>query len=205
MFNYDGPIYIFLKKVSDVTVLHLIWLLCSLPIITLGASTTALYGVALARKGGNEDSVVTLYLSYFRKHWKRGTGMMMILSVSLVVLLINLYYWNYVVRGDISTSMAILCTALLVPVGLLAIYGFAALTVYEDLSAMKIIQKSLYIAYAHPFSTLKLIIFWLLAIWFNLSTLFANVLFLSIGVAPFIQGFLARTLYRTLKEKEVVH
>lgn len=198
MFHYDGPIYHFLEKISDVTMLHLIWFLCSLPIITLGATTTALYGVALARKEGNTAPVVGLYLSYFRKHWKRGTEMMILLCMSVILILINLYYWNYIGSGMIATIMGMLCTALLVPIGFVMIYGFASLIIYEDLSVIQVIKKSLYTAYAHPFSTVKLVLFWMLAIWFNLSTLFANVLFLLVGFGFFVRGFLARTLHKTL-------
>lgn len=198
MFQYDGPIYNFLVKISDVTLLHLIWFLCSLPIATIGASTTALYGVVLARKEGNTESVVGLYLKYFFKHWRRGTELMVLLGVAMCFILVNLYYWNYIATGVIATLMGMICTALLVPLGLVMIYGFASLSIHETLSVIQIMKQSLYTAYAHPFSTIKLIFFWLLAIWFNLSTLFANVLFLLVGFGFFVQGFLSHTLYKTL-------
>lgn len=204
MFDYDGPIYIFLKRVSDVTLLHLIWFFTSIPIVTLGATTTALYGVAVARKAGNTDEVIPLYLEYLKKHWKKGTIFFALLVAALCVLLSNMYYWNYVVKGEFASLMAVLCTALLVPLGLIAMYGFAAITTYESLSVIEIIKKSLFVAYAHPFSSLKLVLFWGLAIWFNLATMYANVLFIMIGFGPFVQVFLARTLQKNLAKKVTI-
>ena len=43
IFNINNPFWTFMGKLVDVVVLHFIWLVCSLPVVTFGASTTALY------------------------------------------------------------------------------------------------------------------------------------------------------------------
>ena len=45
--RYDGPLGRFLNSVADMVLLNLLWLLCSLPVVTIGASTVALYTVTL--------------------------------------------------------------------------------------------------------------------------------------------------------------
>lgn len=47
LFDYDSKLFQLLLRVSDVVALSLLWLLCSLPILTLGASTSALYYTAM--------------------------------------------------------------------------------------------------------------------------------------------------------------
>ena len=42
-FNYDNPIWRFMGRLGDMIVLNLLWLVCSIPVVTIGASTTALY------------------------------------------------------------------------------------------------------------------------------------------------------------------
>ena len=42
-FNYDNPIWRFIGRLGDMVVLNILWIICSIPIITIGASTTALY------------------------------------------------------------------------------------------------------------------------------------------------------------------
>ena len=39
----DNPVMNFLTIVCDIVILHFLWLLTSLPVLTIGASTTALY------------------------------------------------------------------------------------------------------------------------------------------------------------------
>lgn len=53
MFGIDSKFYEVVSKIADLVILNLIFVLCSLPIITIGASTTALYGVT--KKDGREQ------------------------------------------------------------------------------------------------------------------------------------------------------
>ena len=50
MFGIDSKFYEVVSKIADLVILNLIFVLCSLPIITIGASTTALYGVTKKRR-----------------------------------------------------------------------------------------------------------------------------------------------------------
>ena len=43
LFNYDNPIWRFVGRIWDLFILNLLWVLCSIPIVTFGASTTAMY------------------------------------------------------------------------------------------------------------------------------------------------------------------
>mgnify|MGYP002982023001 CR=1 FL=1 len=45
MFGIDSKLYEFLSKIADLIIVNLLFIICSLPIVTIGASTTALYGV----------------------------------------------------------------------------------------------------------------------------------------------------------------
>lgn len=63
MFNYDNPVFWFINKIADVIFVSIFWLIFSIPVVTLGASTSALYYcVHKVIKGGRE------YL--WRSFWK---------------------------------------------------------------------------------------------------------------------------------------
>ena len=55
LFSLDGKLFHILSRIADLILLNVLWLLSSLPIITIGASTTALYYVML-KIVKNEDS-----------------------------------------------------------------------------------------------------------------------------------------------------
>ena len=54
IFNPDNKIANFLTKIMYLAWLNFLWLLCSLPIVTLGASTTAVYYTAMRMARADE-------------------------------------------------------------------------------------------------------------------------------------------------------
>ena len=43
LFNIENPVWVFMGKLVDILILAGLWLLCSLPVVTIGPSTAALY------------------------------------------------------------------------------------------------------------------------------------------------------------------
>ena len=50
-FSVDNPVWRFIRKIGYLWLLNILWVLTSLPVITLGASTTALVYACLKLKG----------------------------------------------------------------------------------------------------------------------------------------------------------
>lgn len=76
MFHYnpDNKILQALDQYADLLLLSALWLLTSLPLVTVGASTTALYGVLLKLASGrDETSVARAFFQRWRSEWKQGT------------------------------------------------------------------------------------------------------------------------------------
>lgn len=63
MFGIDSKFYEVVSKIADLVILNLIFVLCSLPIITIGASTTALYGVTKKMAGNREGYIFRNFFS----------------------------------------------------------------------------------------------------------------------------------------------
>ena len=54
LFAIDGNIYKYMLKLYEVMVLNLLFIIASLPIVTVGAALTALYDVTLHTQVGTE-------------------------------------------------------------------------------------------------------------------------------------------------------
>ena len=54
LFNLDSPIMRFLSKVCDLMILNVMCIICCLPIVTAGASITALYTITMKMVRGEE-------------------------------------------------------------------------------------------------------------------------------------------------------
>ena len=58
IFDMDNPLWRFLGKLADLMILNILFLLCSIPIFTIGASLTGVYYVCLKIKEQEEGYIV---------------------------------------------------------------------------------------------------------------------------------------------------
>lgn len=91
-FDPDSGIMVFLSGVADLITVNLLWLITSLPVVTLGASTAALY--ASVRAPGEKKTTASAtkrYFRAFRGNLKRGTGAFFIMLVLTALIVVDLY------------------------------------------------------------------------------------------------------------------
>lgn len=70
----DGsPLMTRVGQVALLVVCNLCWIVCSLPWVTMGAASTALYAVLLERKGTSYDAAFLAFFRAFRSCWRTAT------------------------------------------------------------------------------------------------------------------------------------
>lgn len=81
LFGIDSPLFRMMSLIGDLMLLNLMWLISSIPLITIGASTTALLytGMRLAR--GRDGYVVKNFWKSFRQNFRQSTIIFLILAV----------------------------------------------------------------------------------------------------------------------------
>ncbi|MCD8121921.1 MAG: YesL family protein [Clostridiales bacterium] len=93
LFNYDNPVWRFIGKFADIFLLNILWMVCSIPIVTMGASTTAVYYVTLKLVRDEEGSTVKSFFKSFKENFKQATVIWLFLLVSAAVILFDLYFF----------------------------------------------------------------------------------------------------------------
>lgn len=88
--SIDSPLWMILNKLTDTIVLSLLFILTSIPIVTMGSSLCALYYMMFRIADNTEGHVVRGYFKAFKENFKKST------PVWLVCLFIGL-----VLAGDI--------------------------------------------------------------------------------------------------------
>lgn len=73
IFGQGGMLYRFLTKTTDLIILNMIFLFTCIPVITIGASCTALYSLTLKMCKNEESYIVRSYFRYFKENLKKGT------------------------------------------------------------------------------------------------------------------------------------
>lgn len=73
LFGMDSPLMVALMKIGDLLCLSVLWLVFSLPIFTIGGSSTALYAAVFYCLRRNEAGVWKHFWKAFRENFKRST------------------------------------------------------------------------------------------------------------------------------------
>ncbi len=72
LFHSDSGFWRAVSKLSDVLGLSLLFLICSLPVVTLGASAAALYDCTVHNVRKGESGVYARFFGTFKNEWKTG-------------------------------------------------------------------------------------------------------------------------------------
>lgn len=72
LFSVDGGIYKFMTSLFTIFKVNMLWLLCSLPIVTIGAATIAAYDVTLKMVDDEEGYVARQFFKAFKANLKKG-------------------------------------------------------------------------------------------------------------------------------------
>lgn len=76
----DTPVGRMLARLLDLMLLNIVWLICCIPVITIGASTTAMYDVAMKLYLNNEEGIFIDFFRAFKKHFLKATGLYLIIA-----------------------------------------------------------------------------------------------------------------------------
>ena len=85
-FNWtDNVVMRAIGKIGDLICLNVLWLICCIPVITIGASTTALYTVMLRLVRNEEGYIFRGFFKAFKLNFKQSTIIWIILLLLGIV------------------------------------------------------------------------------------------------------------------------
>lgn len=108
LFNLDGPVLQFINKIVYSVYLNILWFVCCIPVVTVGASTTALFYVTLKISKNEEGSITKAFFHSFQQNLKQGTLIWLILLALGIILGIDGYILYHMRFENVFWT---LCTA----------------------------------------------------------------------------------------------
>lgn len=136
--SYEGRFTQLLLKVCNCCCLNALWLLCSLPIFTMGAATTALYSVSIKLVRGNDGSIYTQFFRSFKENFKQATQLWLILLAAGIFLGVDGYVLSHL-RTTSTGATAIMWTLMLAVIiaaaiiyAILLAYTFPLLAYFDN-------------------------------------------------------------------------
>lgn len=98
-FSMDGKLYQVLSILADLVILNLLWIFCSIPIVTLGASTSALYHCSSLIVAGEDTKLTREFFYSFKLHWKNGTIFFIISILIFTIFVLDLRFIPNIFEG----------------------------------------------------------------------------------------------------------
>ncbi len=111
--SIDSPLWMILNKMTDTIVLSLLFILTSIPIVTMGSSLCALYYMMFRIADNTEGHIVRGYFKAFKENFKKSTPVWLLCLFIGLVLAGDIYIC---VRMQTSAAGFILAAAAVIAV-----------------------------------------------------------------------------------------
>lgn len=90
LFSSDSPFNVFMTLVFDIVILSVLWILTSIPLITIGASSSAMYAVMLRRVRNDEGYIVKGFFKAFKDNFRESLPAALLYVLLIAVLIADL-------------------------------------------------------------------------------------------------------------------
>ena len=199
-FNWtDNVVMRALGKIGDMICLNVMWLICCIPIITIGASTTALYTVMLRMVKNEEGYIFRGFLKAFKSNFKQST------LIWLILLLLGIVWTaDFRVAGFMPGMAGIILSAIFLALGFILlsvmIYIFPLTARYENGIKATFKNALILIVAKLPYTFLMVAIVVaavFASLWSAFTLLFSLPLWLVIGVSliAWVNSYILRRVF----------
>lgn len=193
MFNQDSTLMTILNKAADMVVLSVLWCLCSLPILTLGASSAALYHTAVKVIRQNRGYAFAAFRDSF-KGSLRQTFPFTVLLVLVYLLFGATCYVCWQNPDSIIAGIYVFFSVFSILVCLAAqIHGFA-LSGRFRLNRRELFTLIVRLTFRHPFKNFLLICIFVFAV--ELAIYYPPLLFIIPAGSFWLSSFIQEPLFK---------
>lgn len=115
----DNVVVRALTKICDMMCLNVIWLICCIPIVTIGASTAALYSVMLKMVKNEEGYIFKSFFKAFKENFRQST------VIWLLFVLAGVIWWiDFNFAGALGGQAGLVLRVLFVLIGFVLVSVF---------------------------------------------------------------------------------
>lgn len=148
MLSYDGKIMRALEVVGNYCLLNLLWIVFSLPVISVFPATVAMFGIMKQWTNGTDPPVLKTFFTIFKKNFKKSCfiGVIQVLCTIIFVLDFKVF-WN--MEGSIKI--------IFIPVIMLLAYIFLSMSIYlyplmakYEMTFKQLVKNAFFLTAARP-------------------------------------------------------
>jgi uncharacterized membrane protein YesL len=196
LFNPNNIFFKFMGRISDLMILNFLWIVFSIPIVTIGASTTALYNTTLKLVDETEGYMLTNYFNSFKQNFKKATTIWIGELFIICIIGVNLVFWIQFksIVGYVAVGILIFITFLFL---LTTVYLFPILSSFNR-TIKDIVKKACILSLRYlPYSLVILLIssiFMGIILIFPFTILF--MIFVGVAFYAYINSYLFKMIFK---------
>ena len=149
LFSFDSPIITTLTLVADLAIISFMWVLFCIPVFTIGASTTAMYRVALNLTEDKGGPTVGQFWRAFKENFKPGTLVFLASALLYVVIAFDIWMLS---AAKAEGIMAFACVMSALVLGFIGAYIFP-LTAQFDNTVKNTLKNAFVLAMTNPLTS----------------------------------------------------
>lgn len=143
LFSYDNKFFEILGKITDIVILNLLCIISCLPIVTIGASITTAYYVAMKMIKDEETYIVKEFIRSFKENFKTSTIVWCIMLIIGLTLLFDFYMATLVSHESISKVLQFIFIMIGIIYTFTLTYAFPIMSKFENTIKNIIINSAL--------------------------------------------------------------
>ena len=197
--NPESPPMRFLTSIGYAICLNFLWFLCCLPIVTAGASTTALYDVMQKIVNNEESRIVSSFFSSFRRNFGQATRVYLILLAAGLFLGADGYILFHLRFENIFwTFLTAVWIVMAAAFAIILLYVFPLMARFEN-TALQTIKNALMTGMHFLYCTVFMAAFHF-AVGYIIINVYTPVLFLGEGLCALFSAWIMRGIMIKLVE-----
>lgn len=132
LFSINGSFWGILNRFVDLVILNFLFIICCVPIVTIGASKTALYDVAKRLSKNEEGYIFRSFLKSFKNNFKASTIMWLIYVTSMVIIGVDLYICTIIDMDTVVVASTAVIVLLAILINMTFIYSIVLQSTFEN-------------------------------------------------------------------------
>ena len=203
LFRYDSKFWEILEEISDIVILNFLFIIFSIPIITIGASSSALYTVSLKKTNEENISVFKEFMRSFKSNFKISTLAWIFTIILASMLFLDFYISNLISIKFIGLGLKFISTLVSILLIFNITYLFPMISKFDNTLKNTIINSTIisiqYLPYTIIMSILNVL--WIVLL-FLLYNSYHYILFFYIimgfGIVSYINSIILNRIFLKL-------
>lgn len=200
-FDFEGPVFTFLSKVADLFWLNCLFIICSIPVFTIGASITAMYYVTLKMARDEEGYVTKSFFKSFKENFLQATGIWIIILFVGIVLIMDyrivagVGFESVIPNEMVKTVIRVATIFVSVFLAFITTYVFPILAKFDN-SIKNTIRNAFLMSISHlPYSIALVLIPLVPAIIIYANITFSIIVFIMFSLVAFCSSKLLNKIF----------